>query len=196
MVGILRYHDGVSVTCHLRRVRDIGNYPKDNYDMLKLLLLAHLALATDQVFDIAYSWKQLEFKFPNDSIRNELIASGEYIPENNMPTATLNSFSMESSTRSPILMPYPDLDTNDIHGGLVSIFRVRCLRMWGLDTGINDILESSEVVRPMTLVIIDLKTNKIIRKYEDVTSESMIVDLVVDVAPDRCDQCIRIRERF
>jgi len=55
--------------------------------MLKLLLLAHLALATDQViFDIAYSCKQLEFKFPNDSIRNELIASGEYIPENNMPT--------------------------------------------------------------------------------------------------------------
>jgi hypothetical protein len=63
-------------------------------------------------------------------------------------------------------MPYPDLDTNDIHGGLVSIFRVRidaCDRMWGLDTGINDILESSEVVRPMTLVIIDLKTNEVPR---------------------------------
>jgi len=91
--------------------------------MFYLLLLVHLAVASDHIdniFDVAYSWKQLEFKFPNDSIRNELIASGEYIPGNNMPVglaiwrkrmfitvprwkkgvlATLNSFSMESNTR-------------------------------------------------------------------------------------------------
>jgi len=89
-------------------------------DMLRLLFLAHLAAATGYTFDVAYSWKQVEFKFPNDSIRRELIASGEYIPENNMPLglaiwrermfitiprwkkgvlATLNSFSMENGTR-------------------------------------------------------------------------------------------------
>jgi len=66
---------------------------------------------------------------------------------------------------SPILTPYPDFDTN-IHGDLVSIFRVRidaCDRMWAFDTGINDVLESSEFVQPMKLVVIDLKTNKVPR---------------------------------
>lgn len=67
---------------------------------------------------------------------------------------------------SPILTPYPDFQTNNINlpDGLVSIFRVRideCDRMWGLDTGVNDILGDSQVVRPMRLIVIDLKTNQV-----------------------------------
>lgn len=71
-----------------------------------------------------------------------------------------------SCTASPTLEPYPDLATNNIHSpdGLVSIFRVRidaCDRMWGLDTGVDDILGDAKVVRPMRLIVIDLKTNMV-----------------------------------
>lgn len=70
-------------------------------------------------------------------------------------------------TESPMLTPYPDLDANNIYSsdGLVSIFRLRidaCDRMWGLDTGINDILGESKIVQPMRLIGIDLNTNKVL----------------------------------
>lgn len=88
--------------------------------MFHLLLLACLATATGHDFNTVYSWKQVEFKFPNRTIRNEYIASGDYIPNNNMPLglaiwhekmfvtiprwksgvlATLNSFSMSDVAR-------------------------------------------------------------------------------------------------
>lgn len=93
--------------------------------MFYLVLLACLASVTSgHIFDTVYSWNQVEFKFPNDSVRNKYMASGDYIPENNMPLglavwkdrmfvtmprwkkgvlATLNSFSMNDRTREFIL---------------------------------------------------------------------------------------------
>lgn len=76
------------------------------------------------------------------------------------------NFYLSIYTDSPIFTPYPDLEANNIHSpdGLVSIFRVRidaCDRMWGLDTGLSDILGAAKVVQPMRLVVIDLKTNKV-----------------------------------
>ncbi|XP_012524490.1 protein yellow [Monomorium pharaonis] len=186
--------------------------------MFYLLFLVCLTVATGHTFNTVYSWKQVEFKLPNDTIQNEHIISGDYIPENNMPLglaiwhekifttiprwkkgvlATLNSFSMSDNEHSPIFTPYPDFETNNISSsdGLVNIFRIRidaCDRMWGLDTGVDDILGDYKVVRPMRLIVIDLKTNMIIRKYTlkdtDVKPESFIADLVVDVIPGQCDK--------
>lgn len=86
--------------------------------MFYLLFLAYLTMATGHTFNTVYSWKQVEFKLPNDTIQNKYIASGDYIPENNMPLglaiwhktmfvmiprwkkgvlATLNSFSMNDN---------------------------------------------------------------------------------------------------
>ncbi|KYM75455.1 Protein yellow [Atta colombica] len=187
-------------------------------NMFYLLFLACLTITTGHTLNTVYSWKQVEFKFPNDIVRNEYKASGDYIPENNVPLglavwhkkmfvtiprwkkgvlATLNSFSMNDNEDSPVLTPYPDLKANNISSpdGLVNIFRVRidaCDRMWGLDTGVNDILGDSEVVRPMTLVVIDLKMNMILRKYTlkdtDIKPDSFIADLVIDVTPEQCDK--------
>lgn len=91
--------------------------------MILLLLLICSITANGQVFNTVYSWKQVEFEFPNDIMRNEYIASGDYVPENNMPLgitvwhekmfvtvprwkngvlATLNSFSTKNSTRKQI----------------------------------------------------------------------------------------------
>lgn len=104
---------------------------------------------------------------------------------------------MIDAAHSPILTPYPDLETNNINSpdGLVNIFRIKidaCDRMWGLDTGVNDILGTFTVVRPMTLIAIDLKTDTIIRKYilkdTDVKPNSFIANLVVDVVPEQCDK--------
>lgn len=88
--------------------------------MLYLLFLACLATATGHTFNTVYSWKQVEFELPNDTIRNEYIASGDYIPNNNMPLglatwhkkmfvtiprwrngvlATLNSFPMTAARK-------------------------------------------------------------------------------------------------
>lgn len=74
---------------------------------------------------------------------------------------------------SPILIPYPNLEANNISSpdGLVSIFRLRideCDRMWGFDTGVNDILGDNKAVQPMKLIVIDLKTNTVtfIKNYE------------------------------
>lgn len=47
--------------------------------------MACLTAATGHTFSTVFSWKQVDFKLPNDTIRNEYIASGDYVPENNMP---------------------------------------------------------------------------------------------------------------
>lgn len=78
----------------------------------------------------------------------------------------ISCISLVIHTDSPVLTPYPDFEANNISSpdGLVSIFRVgidACDRMWGLDTGVNDILGDSKVVKPMRLIVIDLKTNMV-----------------------------------
>lgn len=52
---------------------------------------------------------------------------------------------------------------------IVSTFRIRvdeCDRLWVMDTGLADILGAPEQVAPPALVIFDLKTDKLIRRYE------------------------------
>lgn len=89
-------------------------------DMFYLLFLVCLTITTGHTLNTVYSWKQVEFELPNDSIRNGYIASRDYIPENNMPLglavwhkrmfvtvprwkkgvlATLNSFSIDDNER-------------------------------------------------------------------------------------------------
>ncbi|KAK2576996.1 hypothetical protein KPH14_011958 [Odynerus spinipes] len=182
-----------------------------------ILLLSILAIASGKTFDKVYSWQRMNFNFPNETVRKAYIESGDYVEENNMPlglaiadnrmlitvprwkngvAATLNYIWMNDTNESPALTPYPDLETNNIHAsdGLVSIFRVRvddCGRLWGVDTGISDILGNTSVVQPVRIIVIDLKTDKVIRKYtlkdSDQKADSFMADLVVDVKSDSCE---------
>ncbi|XP_015601990.1 protein yellow isoform X2 [Cephus cinctus] len=187
-----------------------------------LTLLSLTATVNCHSFETVYSWKEIDFNFPNDSIRQEYTASGDYIQKNNAPVginiwrnklfvtvprwkkgvpANLNYIDLsqtENIEMSPALTPYPDWDTNDIHSSssnaIVSIFRVRvdkCNRLWGLDTGIDDIVGDNNVVAPPTLIVIDLTTDKIIRRYplkdSDQKADSFFADMVVDVEADSCD---------
>ena len=70
--------------------------------------------------------------------------------------------------KSPKLTAYPSWEANDVHSAsddvIVSIFRTRvdaCDRLWGVDTGVDDILGDLKVVRPPRLIVIDLKTDKV-----------------------------------
>ncbi|XP_076643326.1 yellow-f [Halictus rubicundus] len=182
-----------------------------------LLLLALLAVASCHDFETLYTWNMVDFNLPDDSIKKELVSKGEYIPENNMPlgmhvwedkifitiprwkkgvVANLNVFSKDDKSQSPTLTPYPNWEANDIHkpGSIVSIFRVRsdaCGRLWGVDTGIDDILGNSTVVDGPRLFVIDLKTDEILRVYplkdSDQTANSFFADLVVDSDENNCE---------
>nr|XP_033324997.1 protein yellow-like [Megalopta genalis] len=180
-------------------------------------LIAFLAVARGHDFETLYSWNMVDFNFPSDSFRNELLSKGDYIPENNMPlgmhlwndkifitiprwkkgvAANLNVISKNDESQSPKLTPYPNWETNDVHSpdSIISTFRVRsdaCGRLWGIDTGIDGILENTTVVSPVRIFVIDLMTDKVIRTYplKDAhqTPNSFFVDLAVESDPDNCD---------
>jgi len=61
-----------------------------------------------------------------------------------------------------------------------------------LDTGLADILGSPKQVSKPALAIFDLKTDKLIRRYEfrptDLKEDSFFANVVVDVTADKCDK--------
>ncbi|KAK1127848.1 hypothetical protein K0M31_003339 [Melipona bicolor] len=183
-----------------------------------LLLFASLALANCHEVKTVYSWNNVEYNFPVTVDPDTLMSNGEYIPDNNLPlgmevwedkifitvprwkngvASNLNYISKnDTSVESPKLIPYPSWEINYINtpNGIVSIFRVKvdaCDRLWGVDTGIDDILGTSRQVRPVRIFVIDLKTDKILRVYPlkstDQVSDSFFADSVVDADPDNCE---------
>lgn len=53
----------------------------------------------------------------------------------------------------------------DFPGSIVSIFRTKvdaCDRLWGVDTGVDDILGNATVVQPVRIFVFDLKTDKVV----------------------------------
>lgn len=58
---------------------------------------------------------------------------------------------------------------------IISTFRIRvdeCDRLWVIDSGLADILGSPKQHAPPALVIFDLKTDKLIRRYSFPKSDS------------------------
>lgn len=54
------------------------------------------------------------------------------------------------------------------NSSIISTFRIRCDecdRLWVMDTGLVDILGNPKQIAPPALVIFDLKTNQLIRRY-------------------------------
>lgn len=74
---------------------------------------------------------------------------------------------------------------------IVSTFRIRvdeCDRLWVMDTGLADILGSPEQIAPAALVIFDLKTDQLIRRFEfaaeDAKEDTFFANVVSTM---RCD---------
>nr|NP_476792.1 yellow [Drosophila melanogaster]P09957.1 RecName: Full=Protein yellow; Flags: Precursor [Drosophila melanogaster]AAM54038.1 yellow protein [P-element transformation vector pP{wHy}]WOT18130.1 yellow [Cloning and transformation vector pHACKy-GAL4_nlsLexA::GADfl]prf//1303224A yellow gene [Drosophila sp. (in: flies)]AAF45497.1 yellow [Drosophila melanogaster]QCT24307.1 yellow [Drosophila melanogaster] len=141
-----------------------------------------------------YSWSQLDFAFPNTRLKDQALASGDYIPQNALPVgvehfgnrlfvtvprwrdgipATLTYINMDRSlTGSPELIPYPDWRSNtagDCANSITTAYRIKvdeCGRLWVLDTGTVGIGNTTTNPCPYAVNVFDLTTDTRIRRYE------------------------------
>lgn len=116
--------------------------------------------------------------------------------------SSLNFIKM-SEGRSPVLHPYPSWEahrpsgkirkafgTNDFR--IVSVIRVqvdKCDRLWAMDSGADDILLNPTRLGPNQILIFDLKTDKLIRRFEipseQVNDETFFAGIVSDLQVTR-----------
>ncbi|KAJ0169359.1 hypothetical protein K1T71_015243 [Dendrolimus kikuchii] len=108
--------------------------------------------------------------------------------------STLNYINLSSlSSSSPLLKPYPNVESRS---DFVSIYRPRidsCDRMWMVDTGLYEVPNARRQIQKPAIIIYDLKTNEKILRQE--LSDDIIVSerttgglttLVVDIVSS-CD---------
>lgn len=105
-------------------------------------------------------------------------------------------------TKSPVLIPYPNLELNTLPGAnqtappesIINTYRTyvdSCSRLWIMDTGkVNPLSEEPVIYLQPGLVIYDLRTDTLIRRYvfkpEDIRDESFFANIVIDSHPNDC----------
>ncbi|XP_058063445.1 protein yellow [Anopheles bellator] len=160
-----------------------------------------------------YSWQQLDFVFPNQRLKQQALASGDYVPTNGLPVgierwenklfvsvprwkdgipSTLNYIDMnQTPSGSPALIPYPDWSSNvagDCANGLSTVYRLkadRCGRLWALDTGTVGIGNTTQQLCPYALNVWDLKTNRRLRRYELRPEDTNANTFIANIAIDQ-----------
>lgn len=102
------------------------------------------------------------------------------------------SYISDNSTRSPKLIPYPSWAAHEgsIDGRppeIISPFRIRadrCGRLWVLDNGKIGNLETNTTKYPPGLIVYDLKTDNLLRKYvfpdDQVKQDSGFANIAVE----------------
>ncbi|XP_043267831.1 protein yellow-like [Venturia canescens] len=141
-----------------------------------------------------FSWRVLDWAYPDEASRQAAIESGDFVPENSIPVglevwrnklfigvprwnngvpATLNYISLDTNRGgSPKLTPYPNWRQNVAGAcgtGLTNVYRMhadKCNRLWILDTGTIGIGNTTVQACPYTLNVFDLTTDKILRQYQ------------------------------
>ncbi|KAM3956071.1 LOW QUALITY PROTEIN: yellow-fb [Aphomia sociella] len=106
--------------------------------------------------------------------------------------STLNYVQLGST--SPILKPYPNARWSKL---LVSTYRPRvdsCNRLWVVDTGLLEVPDGRKQLKPPTIIVFNLKTNKQVLRYilkdTDLLNERTsggLTSITVDVNPKSCD---------
>lgn len=112
--------------------------------------------------------------------------------------SSLNYVDLNSKDKTPKLMPYPSWEATHVptekceekcklkdNSTIISTFRIQadqCDRLWVLDTGLADILGEAKQLAENAIVIFDLKTNKLIRRFnipkEQVKEDSFFANIV------------------
>ncbi|XP_017753652.1 PREDICTED: protein yellow [Eufriesea mexicana] len=168
-----------------------------------------IIVTADDGLRVAFQWKQLDYEWPSNDTK--LLFPG-YKQEDNLPlgleitstrifvtvprwrrgvVASLNYFNINDTRESPTLIPYPSWEAHQYEGDsvpeIISTFRIRadrCDRLWVLDTGFTDILDSPEQQAPPALLIYDLKTDRLLRKFvvpeDQKTSDSLFANIAVE----------------
>lgn len=57
------------------------------FGALFVLLLGCVLKAESHVLNEKFTWRELEFTWPSDDVRQEAIRNGNYVPSNNLPLA-------------------------------------------------------------------------------------------------------------
>ncbi|RZF46763.1 hypothetical protein LSTR_LSTR002626 [Laodelphax striatellus] len=112
--------------------------------------------------------------------------------------ASLSTIVYSQENKMQLLAPYPSWKEHDIRAGcdsIISVFRTQvdeCGRLWVIDTGIVDsaTAQSRKLCQPKILIY-DLKTDKLIGKYEVpndllVDQISLLITIVVDNRDGDC----------
>ncbi|XP_033331703.2 L-dopachrome tautomerase yellow-b isoform X1 [Megalopta genalis] len=158
---------------------------------------------------VAYQWKQLDYEWPNNETRQLF---PWYKQEDNLPlglevtkdrifvtvprwrrgvASSLNYFYANDTRESPGLIPYPSWEAHQYKAGnvpeIISTFRIRadrCDRLWILDTGFTDILDSPEQQAPPALIVYDLTNDQMLRKFvvpdDQRTPDSLFANIAVE----------------
>ncbi|XP_004533855.1 protein yellow [Ceratitis capitata] len=77
---------------------------------------------------------------------------------------------------------------------IISTFRIQvdaCDRLWVLDTGLADILGNPKQITPNSIVIFDLKKDKLVRRFnipkDQTKDDSFFANIVIDSERNECD---------
>ncbi|KAK7574216.1 hypothetical protein V9T40_011407 [Parthenolecanium corni] len=170
---------------------------RDMASLLRVVILLSIACwNVDASYELAarFEWKQVDFDYPNETVRAEAVKNGEFIPRNNAPlgverwrnklfvtiprlkigtAATLAYIDLNTQEKSPKLKPYPNWDAHKIRENngvakITSVYRLHvdvCDRLWLLDTGLNDILDKNEKLYDPKIQVYDLNTDRLVREY-------------------------------
>lgn len=171
-------------------------------------------LETTGPFKTWYYWDTLDFAYPTEVERELAIANKEFIPENNLPLgleiygdrifvsmpkwkpgvpATLAVIPRVPREASPKLVPYPNWQWHNdgFCDSITSVFRMEadtCGRLWVLDSGLIDVTTDPKQVCPPKILVFDLKTDKLLFKYElpeeFIKQDSLYSNIIVDVRDD------------
>ncbi|KAL0278633.1 UNVERIFIED_CONTAM: hypothetical protein PYX00_000400 [Menopon gallinae] len=93
--------------------------------------------------------------------------------------------------------PYPNWNWH-VEGncnGLTSVFRISidpCGRLWVLDSGVIDVLNSTRQLCPPQIVVFDLRTDKLIWRYripkDQAPEGALFTNIATDVRNGKCDE--------
>ncbi|XP_044272822.1 L-dopachrome tautomerase yellow-f2-like [Tribolium madens] len=118
--------------------------------------------------------------------------------------STVNFVWANSSERHNVpLIPYPDWKTNTLRDSrdsnrddgyrFVSVYRVAvdlCDRLWFVDTGLIETPGNPQQIQPTALVIMDLKTDKVLQYYQFpanlLRNTSNLASLTIDMTNNNC----------
>nr|CAD7431437.1 unnamed protein product [Timema monikensis] len=168
-----------------------------------------------------YAWKQVDFSFPSPEIRQYAISSGSFVPKDNLPLglevwnsrifvtlprwksgipATLATIPRDrrdaGGNLSPTLEPYPNWSWHQPGNcdAMTSVFRIAvdpCGRLWVLDSGVVDTVDTVKQACPPQILVFDLTTDALVWRYrlpEDQVKEgSLFSNIAVDVRDGSCD---------
>ncbi|XP_035902665.1 protein yellow [Anopheles stephensi] len=185
--------------------------------LLIVVCLVTGSVSATQKLQERYSWQQLDFVFPNQRLKQQALARGDYVPTNGLPVgierwenklfvsvprwkdgipSTLNYIDMnQTPSGSPALIPYPDWSSNvagDCANGLSTVYRIKadkCGRLWALDTGTVGIGNTTQQLCPYALNIWDLKTNRRLRRYELRADDTNANTFIANIAIDMGRSC-------